>query len=107
VFIGSQGGLRLLDVEARALLGIRFPGDGNPLAALATSADGRFLAGATLGGDIHLWRTGWREWLAEACGRLKGHDLFADLATSDNSADHRVADDACARRVWNHQAEPR
>jgi WD40 repeat protein len=44
--------------------------------SVAFSLDGNLLASGGSGGDINLWLTGWKEWLAIACERLRHHPVL-------------------------------
>jgi len=81
LFVAGLQGLRVLDLESRALMDLPMSRMNSPLAAVAVSPDGRLLAaiGADDGG-FSFWRAGWQEWLSAACDRLRHHDAFASLA---------------------------
>jgi WD40 repeat protein len=110
VFIGGSLGIRAYDTATQSLLAMRMPGWLQAVDAVAISPDGRLLAAARSfdgTGDVALWRVGWQEWLAEACERLRGHELFTTLAKPGGAAETvsgaqpQRAFDACSRRVWN------
>jgi WD40 repeat protein len=109
LFVASSQGLRVLDFGSGHFLDLLLPDRTADLHALTISPDGRLLAARGQGGRFIFWRVGWEEWLAEACERLRGHELFALAnpgATDDTVpgaggiAPYR-AFDACTRRVWN------
>lgn len=108
LFVASARGVQWVDVESGALLSLAARGMTHPIRALAVSRDGQLLAGAAGDGDVYLWRVGWREWLAEACARLRNHDAFLSLSKRSTPPDAcrvpgvncQTAYNACLTRVW-------
>ncbi|MEP7305140.1 MAG: hypothetical protein ABJA98_06450 [Acidobacteriota bacterium] len=78
LFAVSSAGLRSVDLATGKLLDLQVHGQAKNIRALAISHDGQLLAGAPndAEGQVYLWRTGWREWLVEACGRLTDDEVF-------------------------------
>lgn len=108
VYVASGDGVRMLDVVTSALLDLTVRGRDRIVRSIALSGDGRLLAGATEEGDVILWRAYWREWLLEACERLKNHQAFREIASRTepfgqfaDAVVPRAAFDACTRRVWS------
>ncbi len=108
VYVASAVGVRMLDVVTSALLELTVQGRDRIVRSIALSGDGRLLAGATEEGDVILWRAYWREWLLEACERLRHHQAFRDIESRTEPFGQfpgvvvpRAAYDACTRRVWS------
>lgn len=114
VFAASKQGVRWIDVQTGAVLDLQAHEKiHNELAAVAVSPDGHLIAAATTWGNVYWWRIGYKEWLAEACGRLRGHDAFLSIADPSNisrsvpeactlqGVSCVAAYQACVNRVWN------
>ncbi len=79
VFVAGPPGIRVIDSVSGSILSLRFPRVAESIQALALRSDGSLLAGATAKGEVLLWRSDWRSWLAEACNRLNDHPVFRSL----------------------------
>lgn len=109
LFVASSQGLRVLDFGSGHFLDLLLPDRTADLYGLTISPDGRLLAARGQDGRFIFWRVGWEEWLAEACERLRGHELFAlakpgardDTVPGARGIAPYRAFDACTRRVWN------
>lgn len=104
--------LDLTDSEPRELEVAAY-GQNEEFRALAITRDGRLLAAATEHGRVYLWRVSWREWLSEACNRLRHHPVFRygedprrqkPDACGAPGVDCHLAYQACTDRVWRNSA---